>query len=232
MSERKEGINVKNLSTRDSECYIIHKIPDMCPRCHNGITPDFIGGAYYPSGDDEVNLSVLYHCPSCKSCFLTTHNELGANILHLSFGLEVLGDGVSEPTSFVGNEFPDGISNLSPQCVEIYHQSENAEAIGLNQISGMGYRKALEFLVKDYAIHKNSDQKSEIEKAFLSTCIKKYIENPKIQTLAEKSAWLGNDETHYVKEHTDRDVSDLKKFIKACANHIETELTVEDAETV
>lgn len=138
----------------------------------------------------------------------------------------------SEPTSFVGTGFSAYISDLSPQFVEIYHQSENAEAIGLNQISGMGYRKALEFLVKDYAIHKNSDKKNEIEKAFLSACIKNYIENPKIQTLAEKSVWLGNNETHYVKEHMDRNVSDLKIFIKACANYIEMDLTVEDAGTI
>lgn len=49
-------------------------------------------------------------------------------------------------------DFSQEIKDLSPNFVKIYHQAEQAENTGLSDICGLGYRKALEFLVKDYAI--------------------------------------------------------------------------------
>ncbi|MEK0405122.1 hypothetical protein WNX62_16005, partial [Lactiplantibacillus plantarum] len=51
-------------------------------------------------------------------------------------------------------DFPQQISDISPRFVSVYTQSFKAERIGLAELAGMGYRKALEMLVKDYAIHK------------------------------------------------------------------------------
>ncbi len=50
-----------------------------------------------------------------------------------------------------------------------------AEAIGLDQLEGIGLRKAMEFLVKDYAISKNPDQEEDIRSKFLGACINEYI---------------------------------------------------------
>ncbi len=225
-----EEIKAKNLIFRDDvtiEC----KTVDICPKCHKGIQPRFISGAYYQP-NKFAELSVHYYCPLCKSCFITTY-DVHSYTDNCGFKhYESYDAKISEPISFIGTQFPQRIVDLSPQFVEIYNQSENAEAIKLNQIAGMGYRKSLEFLVKDYSIHKNPQKQAEIEALPLAACIKHYIDNHKIHTLAEKSAWLGNDETHYVKKHTDRSTEDLKTFIKACANYIELELTLEDAETI
>lgn len=43
----------------------------------------------------------------------------------------------------------------------------------------MGYRKALEFLVKDYAIFLNQEDEDKIKNASLSSCINNYIDNIK-----------------------------------------------------
>ena len=66
----------------------------------------------------------------------------------------------------------------------------------------------------------------------LAACIKKYIDNTNINTLAKKAAWIGNDETHYVRKHSDRDISDLKKFIDAMVYFVAMILITEDAESI
>ena len=96
----------------------------------------------------------------------------------------------------------------------------------------MGYRKALEFLIKDYAIHFNLAEAETIKEQALAQCIKTYIDNPKIKTLAERSAWLGNDEVHYVRKHPDFDINDLKRFIDTCVNYIEMELNLEQCNSI
>ena len=60
----------------------------------------------------------------------------------------------------------------------------------------------------------------------LIKCIKSYIDNQRITELAEKSAWLGNDEAHYVKKHEDYTILDMKHFIQALVYFISMDLTV------
>lgn len=223
---------IPSLVYNDKEVEIEFSIPDICPRCHKGIAPYAVDGVYYENSNKSGKMSMLYYCQLCKSCFMTTYDVHTVRDNRGYIEYKAYENGVSEPISYVGKIFSTYITGLSSKFVEIYNQSENAEALNLSHIAGMGYRKALEFLVKDFAIHQNPDKQNEIERTLLSNCIRDYIDNPKIQTLAERTAWLGNDETHYLKKHTDRDITDLKSFINACANYIEMELTLEDAETV
>ena len=92
----------------------------------------------------------------------------------------------------------------------------------------MGYRKALEFLIKDYVIHLHPEETDLIKSEPLGATIQR-IDDHRIKTLAQRAAWLGNDETHYVRHHLDRDVSDMKTFIDAMLHFIASELSFEDA---
>ena len=84
-------------------------------------------------------------------------------------------------------------------------------------------------MIKDYAIYKNPESEEEIKKKPLVQCIKQYINYNNIVTLAEKSAWIGNDEAHYIRKQEDRDVTDMKKFIEAIVYFINMILITEDA---
>ena len=110
------------------------------------------------------------------------------------------------------------------------NQSYASEIYELNQLSGMGYRKALEFLIKDYCISKHPDKEQEIKDTMLSPVIKAYISDVKIFNLATASTWLGNDETHYTRKHEDKDINDLKAFINTVVAYINYELIAEEAE--
>ena len=64
----------------------------------------------------------------------------------------------------------------------------------------------------------------------LGSCIKKYIDNNRIKTLATASTWLGNDETHYCRKHKDYDLESLKSFIHATESFINSEMEAIKAE--
>ena len=122
----------------------------------------------------------------------------------------------------------DKIQKISSKFVDIYNEAEHAESEGLMEICGMGYRKALEFLIKDYLISLYPNETESIKTELLSKSINR-ISYDKLKKVATKSAWLGNDQAHYVQKYENRDIDDLKKYIDATVHWILTEyLTNED----
>lgn len=103
-----------------------------------------------------------------------------------------------------------------------------AKLDGKDELVGIGYRKSIEFLIKDYLIYINHEKSEQIPQMHLGDCIK-LISSDKIQALAKASTWLGNDETHYVRKHSDKDIEDLEKFLNALVYYLTYELTVEEA---
>lgn len=53
--------------------------------------------------------------------------------------------------------FSEEIKRISPRFIKVYEQSMIAEENELDEIDGVGLRKALEILVKDYLIDKSPD---------------------------------------------------------------------------
>lgn len=128
------------------------------------------------------------------------------------------------------NNLPELINETFPAFKEIYDQSLEAEAQGLDQIAGIGYRKAIEFLIKEYVIHKQPKNEDNVKSKFLGKVIDDNLsEFPKIQALAKAAVWIGNDETHFVRVHDDKDIQDMKEFLTAAALFISAELKVEEA---
>ena len=122
------------------------------------------------------------------------------------------------------------IQKLSPDFCEIHNQAYIAQQQGLTKISGIGYRKALEFLVKDYVIFLNPNESVNIKSLNLSSCISKYIESSQIKSLATAATWIGNDETHYIKKNLDYNIEDMLVFIDVMVSFINTELVILDAQ--
>ena len=102
-------------------------------------------------------------------------------------------------------KFSAEIERVSPQFVEIYNQAMAAEGASLDQLVGMGLRKALEFLVKDFAISSaaTEDEKKGITKNPLGRCIEDHIKDAAVRAAAKRATWLVNDETHYERRCAD-----------------------------
>ena len=120
-----------------------------------------------------------------------------------------------------GNQDEQG-TTIPSRFKKIYMQSLEAEHRGLDEIAGMGYRKAIEFLVKDWAIQNHPDNTEEIKGARLSQVISKFYEG-EFKDILERGTWLGNDETHYVRLFEEFNIDDLKELINLMMAELDKE---------
>jgi len=132
------------------------------------------------------------------------------------------------PKPSVQGSFEEGIAQVSPSFVEIHSQAQEAEGLGLATLVGIGYRKAIEFLIKAYLIRTLPDKKEVILQANLGQCISNYVSDPKVKMCAERATWLGNDETHYMRTWLDKDLQDLKVLIKLTQYWISSDILTSD----
>lgn len=217
----KRKITAINLET-DHNIFVEYTPENKCPICYTSFDGSHLSAYIKPAAWPV--LYILHFCHACNQCFLSFYSK---HYYSDEYTLEK-----STPKSYQEEQFSNHITKLSPEFVEIYNQSLEAEIEGLSKICGMGYRKALEFLIKDFIIYKHPDDRDKIIKMPLSPCIQNYIDNKNIKELALKSAWIGNDQTHYLKKYENRDTIDLKNFIEAVVYYISMELTVEDAQSI
>lgn len=124
---------------------------------------------------------------------------------------------------------PEKVQQEYPDFLRILIQSQKAEDSDLNELAGMGYRKALEFFVKEYVTKNlyNGTEKDSILSEPLGETIKR-LENPLLQSISKASSWLGNDQTHMVQKHPEYGVDDIKKYIKVMTNLVEAEFVAEE----
>lgn len=195
-------------------------LPNHCPFCHNAISPipqfGFITYGY--------KMDLFLACPkdTCQKTFIGEYEEGNRNCYEFQ-------NRVTKGT-ILKKYFAESISQLSPSFELIYNQAYYAEQEELFEICGVGYRKALEFLIKDYAKYKNPDKTDEIEKKSLGKCITDYIDDNRIKSVAKRAVWIGNDETHYIRIWEDKDLSDLKILIKLTLHWIEMEFLTDRIE--
>jgi len=127
---------------------------------------------------------------------------------------------------FVPSEtaFSEHIRTISPSFCAIVSEAKNAERQGWKLVAGPGYRKALEFLIKDYLCLLHPTDADNIKSTQLGPCINRYVANDSVKATAERAAWIGNDETHYVRKWDDKDLDDLKILIELTVHWIEMEM--------
>lgn len=188
----------------------IKQVPIECPYCHVDQVPVMYNAVYH----SKNNYFIFCMCSNahCKTAFNIQFNSLSKNRSHINF------------PSLRIKVFSDVIKETSKSFCEIYNQAFSSEQMGLDQISGVGYRKALEFLIKDYLISLHPEKEDAIKSKMLGRCIKEDVTNINIKNVAERAAWLGNDETHYVRKWEDKDISHLKGLIDLCLHWIEAEI--------
>lgn len=206
--------------------------PSKCPMCHHAIKPQELSQSNFCDEDSNRFLSIHYLCKSCYKTFLATHKITMeyANKAHSnspsSFLSEIIQLG---PSAYVPRDFEASLKEMSPKFASIYNEALQAESAGLTEICGIGYRKALEFLIKDYLIHEDPSSKETIEKMELGNCITNKVEDRNIKATASRCAWIGNDQTHYVQKFEEYDLDMLKRLIDAVIYWVSACLVTEEA---
>ena len=211
--------------------------PTECPKCHKGIISIGVGntGYVWPS-DGGRSALYMFACPreECRNGFVALWVfDIFAN------GWTFRGAFPSTVEPSIKSRFIEGIS---PTFYTIFDQARGAEHNQLSEIAGMGYRKALEFLIKDYlskeptqalqmaqeegddaAVAAATRQLGAIREAPLSRVIEEQVADLRIRETAKRAAWLGNDAVHYSRRWEEHDIEDLRDLIALVTRFIESE---------
>lgn len=207
---------------KDGQTHVNFPLPKTCIHCNETMTPEVIHKAN-PSKD---YIALLLRCSSCKEFFATSYT-----VKYDDYSREYVGQLV--PYSYnvkIIYDLPLELEEFSPIFKEIYTQSQIAEAYNLTHIAGIGYRKSLEFLIKDFLIKVKQLPNQDVENLFLSPAIDK-LDNRLISASAKAATWIANDETHYVRKHSDKDVSDIKRYLRSVAHLLSAEYIALDGQS-
>lgn len=208
------------------KAYYSFLVSDLCPNCKVSNNPESILEACITVNDGERIGFITHKCLSC-------------NALHFSIQKIVRSDSTEEPILLClypnGKErrqFHNLIEELSPRFINVYHQAQIAEQNEAYIPAGMGYRAALEILIKDYALNIVRDNKEKISKMKLADCIAHYFkgeneENIALFNSADVIRIFGNDFAHW--EHPEdfseqESINYIKSYLDIFVNIIKTKL--------
>ena len=210
---------VRRISVRDSRGNT-HEVPfegepDVCPLCHRGIKPIDSKWDFFLYEQRVIERVLICPYESCQHLFIARY--------HLINGVFFLHSCV--PRQLKPYSVPDELRAISPDFCDIYIEADKAEQLGLKLVCGPGYRKALEFLIKDYLTLQQTTEeaKKKIADSPLMACIKEFVTDSRVRTTAERATWLGNDETHYIRKWEDKDLEDMKRLITLTGYWIQSE---------
>ena len=207
--------------------------PSECPLCKHSLKPTVLSKHMIDDNNGTPFLCVVYLCTHCYELFVCKFINLkrSTNFNHdLLFTSSTLSS--KEPKCFNKRVFEECINKISPAFVKIYNQSLEAEHNALDEVAGIGYRKALEFLVKDFLIQHEHKDENKVKSTALGCCIDTMIESPQLKTVASRATWLGNDQTHYEQKYTDKDITDLKRLIDLTVHWISLICLTDEAELI
>lgn len=201
------------------------EIEQTCPICHKAGKPEYANGCIVRSfnKDEKPLLFTVWYCTNCKKYYVSLY--------HMINGLKNVekDSQYPYPKEVEENSIPQDIKDKYPDFTRIFSEACECERLGLLSIAGTGYRKALEFLVKDYLQQEQGLTKESIGECRLEKCCQK-IEFEPIRKLSNAVTWLGNDETHYVVKHPEYDINEMKGFLDALISSIHNKYKLEKAE--
>jgi hypothetical protein len=199
----------------------LDRYPDQCPACKRHINPNPLPGHFVSRGKNQIRIPFVCPVLDCQEVFIAAYAR----------GADIVANGLCKLSqsallrSVREQEFPETVRKVSELFCQTYNQALTAEGNSLDQIAGPGFRKALEFLIKDFLIQYKFKDKPEMHEAirqtFLGKCIEQYIDEDRIKHCAKRAAWLGNDETHYARKWETKDIQDLKSLVTMTVNWID-----------
>lgn len=205
-------------------------VADECPLCHYAL--DMSNDKWRNFHDissmtqEEFNIISVHICSHCHDGFVIMHHMK----IHKDKCVEKSQS--VYPTTVNDLQIDKDIQQISPKFYKIYNQCLIAKNNGLNQIYGMGFRKALETLVTDFAIKQNPTERDKILKMTLHKRIETYFKNSDEKTSLMACKYLGNNETHYTNYNTDEDLQLFEDLIEDTLYYIHREIRHKKAENI
>ncbi len=222
--DKSEEVTVEH----NGKTLILESKPQICPHCGKKVGFRFItkiNGQTTRNSNEIINL-VVFQCVECSEITIGRYFSNGNRLYINSCFSETP---FYPERDFQEETFDDIIKAMFPAFVKIYNQAKKAQHYDCIDIAGAGYRKAAEFLIRDFAIYKQPDKKESIvNTSAAKNVVKNFLnEYAYINKAAEASLELGNDETHYTKIYQNRDIDDLKRFISITCRAMVADIELE-----
>lgn len=175
--------------------------PMTCPYCGVYTEATVVNGESFILTGNQSAIIISFECTRCKRQFLAVYIEED-NRLTLNTIIPVAD----------ADEVHPGLKTVSPEFERIHQQSYRAELRGDIDIAAVGYRTALEVLIKDFAIRELGEEEEEVASKKLAQAIEDYSGTVGMKNAENVVRKLGNDYTHYRKKYEPLSFMELKHY--------------------
>lgn len=191
--------------------------PMWCPLC-GAYQDGIIASRYIHSGPGNTQIGTVgYKCTHCDQHYLVIYNI----------------DKAQKTASFA-EMYPsvnvdyrnDILESVSPRFIFFYNQALRSEERGDIELAAIGYRSALEYLIKDFAINELKVDYKEVVNVKLCDAITKYLGEKDLTATADVVRILGNDYTHYKRKYPEYDFELLKRYMEIFIKLVETKVMI------
>lgn len=190
--------------------------PSICPYCGLYVDATLAKTAIFSFNNHSL-LAATCKCTSCQKTFFFAceYSKNKNDYVPISY----------PAISFIpySNEI---LEKVSPRFIDMYNQSLLAEFNKNFELAAVGYRSALEFLVKDYAITELGENIDEVSSKTLCNAIGTYLHQEELIKTADVVRILGNDFTHYQRKYPQHDFELLKKYMVIFIGQIEAQYMI------
>lgn len=189
------------------------KTPQICPVCGMRQGGIFKKGQMFPAG----NLDYWFATFECTEC-----TGIYGLVFDVDKHMHTASFKTFHPTVHPTYE-DDVLSTCSPQFVALYRQAILAEYHGCLDVAAIGYRAALETLVKDYAVSELGEDASAVNNLTLYKAIGLYLQDGALAA-ADVVRILGNDYAHLSRQYQDIGFETIKQYMDVLIAQIRVKL--------
>lgn len=193
-----------------------YKKPSVCPHCGFGTDAPLIQKDTF-SFNGHYLFSATCTCTACgKYFFFTCEYDSGKTdyspIVYPNIAFTPYSNNILE--------------KISPRFIDMYNQALRSEFHKNIELAAIGYRSALEILVKDYAISELGLNPDEVSSKKLCSAIGTYLNQEELVKTADVVRILGNDYTHYERKYPQHDFELLKGYMEIFLKQIEVQYMI------
>lgn len=189
--------------------------PATCPFCGYGTDAPFLEKNTYSFNEHNIIVATC-RCTSCGKTFF--------------FASEYHKDSLYQPVTIPAISYTSYenkiLSSISERFIDMYNQALQSEFVGNIELAAIGYRAALEILVKDFAIGELQKPIEEVKRKKLHDAIGEYLSQNELVNTADVIRILGNDYTHYERKYPQHDFELLKSYMEIFLKQIEVQYMI------
>lgn len=193
-----------------------YKKPSVCPYCGFGTDAPLSSKNAYSFNGHQLLIATCA-CTACgKTFFFACEYDSGKTDY----------DPIIYPSIAFTPYSNDILEKISPRFIDMYNQALQSEFHKNIELAAVGYRSALEILVKDYAINELGQNPEEVISKKLCAAIGTYLNQEDLVKTADVVRILGNDYTHYERKYPQHDFELLKGYMEIFLKQIEVQYMV------